>query len=82
LALRFAQIAKLVQALHDRLAAKRRQLPPTRKQRLLNLPPLVGSHLLPDTLAFAECLLLRRSQLIPSLEALADSRLPDPAGDF
>ena len=42
---------------------------------MLNLLPLVGSHLLPDALAFPECLLLRRSQLIPGLKALADSRL-------
>ncbi len=75
LAVRFVQIAKLVQALHDRLAARRRKLLPTWKQRLPNFPLLVGSHLLPDSLAFAEFLLLRRSQLIPGLQALADSRL-------
>ena len=75
LALRLAQIAKLVQALHDRLAAWWRQLLPARQQRLLNFAPLLGSHLLPDSLAFAEFLLLRRSQFIPGLQALADSRL-------
>jgi hypothetical protein len=71
----FTQITKLVQALHDRLAAWRRQLLPARKQRLANLPLLLGSHLLPNSLALAEFLLLRWSQLIPSLETLADSRL-------
>ena len=75
LAVRFAQIAKLVQTLHDRLAAWRRQLLPARKQRLPNLPLLLGRHLLPDSLAFAEFLLLRRTQFIPSLETLADSLL-------
>ncbi len=75
LAVRFVQIAKLVQALHDRQASRRRKLLPTWKQRLPNFPLLVGSHLLPDSLAFAEFLLLRRSQLIPGLQALADSRL-------
>ncbi len=75
LAVRFAQIAKLVQALHDGLAARRRKLLPTRKQRLPNFALLLGSHLLPNPLAFAEFLLLRRSQFIPGLQALADSRL-------
>ena len=75
LTLRFAQIAKLVQALHDRLTARRRQLLPARKQCLLDFAPLVGSHLLPNSLAFAEFLLLCRSQFIPCLETLANSRL-------
>ena len=75
LAFRFAQITKLVQALHDRLAAWRRQLLPTRKQRLPNFPLLVGSHLLPHSLALAELLLPRRTQFIPGLETLADSLL-------
>ena len=75
LAVWFAQIAKLVQALHDCVTAKRRQLLPARKQGLPNFPLLVGSHLLPDSLAVAEFLLLRRSQFIPGLETLADSRL-------
>ena len=75
LAFRFAQITKLVQALHDRLAAWRRQLLPTRKQRLPNFPLLVGSHLLPHSLALAELLLPRRTQFIPGLETLADSFL-------
>jgi hypothetical protein len=64
-----------VQALHDCLTAWRRQLLPARKQSLLNFTPLFGSHLLPDSLAIAELLLLRRSQIIPGLETLADSRL-------
>src|ERR1700680_4352696 len=75
LALRFAQIAKLVQALHDRLAAWRRHLLPARKQRLPNFPLLVGSVLLPHSLALAEFLLLRWIQFIPGLETLADSFL-------
>jgi hypothetical protein len=75
LTLGFAQIAKLVQALHDRLTARRRQLLPARKQRLLDFAPLVGSHLLPNSLALAEFLLLRGSQFIPGLETLANSRL-------
>ena len=74
-AVRFAQIAKLVQALHNRLAARRRHLLPARKQRLPNFPLLVGSHLLPNSLALAEFLLLRRIQFIPGLETLADSLL-------
>ena len=75
LAVRFAQVAKLVQTLHDRLAACRRQLLPAWKQRLPNFPLLLGRHLLPDSLAFTELLLLRWSQLIPGLETLADSLL-------
>src|SRR3979490_405367 len=70
-----AQIAELVQALHDCLTAWRRQLLPSRKQSLLNFTPLFGSQLLPDSLPLAELLLLRRRQIIPGLETLADSRL-------
>src|ERR1700687_4258271 len=75
LAVQFVQIAKLVQALHDRLAAWRRQLLPARKQRLPNFPLLVGSHLLPHSLTLAKFLLLRGIQFIPGLETLADSLL-------
>ena len=62
-------------ALQDGLAAWRRQLLPARKQSLANFALLLGSHLLPDLLAIAQVLLLRRRQAIPSLQALADLRL-------
>jgi len=71
----FAQIAKLVQALHDRLPAWLGHLLPTRKQPLFNVAPLVGSQLLPDSLALAEFLLLRRTQFVPGFKTPADSRL-------
>jgi hypothetical protein len=70
-----AQIAKLVQALHDRLPARRGHLLPTRKQPLFNVAPLVGSQLLPDSLALPEFLLLRRTQFVPGFKTPADSRL-------
>ena len=75
LAPRFIQIAELVQALHDCLPAGRGHLLPTRKQPLFDFAPLVGSQLLPDSLALPEFLLLRRSQFIPGVETTADSRL-------
>ncbi len=75
LTVRLAQIAKLVQTLHDCLAAWWRQLLPARKQRLSNFPLLLGRHLLPNPLAFAEFLLLPRSQPIPGLQTLANLRL-------
>jgi len=44
--------------------------------------PLVGSQLLPDSLALAEFLLLRRTQFVPGFKTPADFAPADRAADF
>jgi hypothetical protein len=75
LAIRFAQITQGMQTLHDRLAARRRQLLPARNQILLNLPLLRGGELFPNLLPIAQVLLLRWGQPVPGLETLTNPRL-------
>jgi hypothetical protein len=75
LTVRFAHVAKRVQALQEGLTPHRGQLLPARKKRLADVPLLLGSHLLPHALAVAQGLLLGRSQAVPGFEALANLRL-------
>jgi hypothetical protein len=64
-----------MQALHDGLAARRRQLLPARQQVLPDVALLLRSHLLPHLLAFAQVLLLSGSEAVPGFEALANLSL-------
>jgi hypothetical protein len=75
LTVRFAHVAKRVQALQEGLTPQGGQLLPARKQRLADVSLLLGRHLLPHTLPIAQGLLLIGSQAVPGLEALANLRL-------
>lgn len=75
LAVRFAHVAKRMQALQDSLAPRRGHLLPARKQRLLDISSLLRRHLFPYALAIAQSLLLLGSQAVPGFQALADLRL-------
>jgi hypothetical protein len=75
LAIGLTHISERMQALHDGLAAHRRQLLPARKQILPHVPLLLGSHLLPHMLPLAQVLLLCGRESVPGPETLADLRL-------
>ena len=75
LAIGLVHVSERMQALHNGLTARRRQLLPARKQGLPDIALLFGGHLFPHVLSVAQILLLSGSQPVPGLEALTDLRL-------